>query len=148
MQNGNHEEEHREQRRPSLEDAVRALDSIDACLLGLLPTGGAAVSWPTPEQATQRAEALVDASATISRALRAFGAAGAGGDPASGGGAGGAAEARLLRRAVAGLEAEVRNADALLERSRASVARWRAGTEAAKGAIDRSLALPEDAAAG
>lgn len=43
---------------PSLEDAARALDAVDACLLGLLPAtttapqGGGAVgaTWPTPEQ--------------------------------------------------------------------------------------------------
>ena len=41
---------------PTLDDAFRALDEIDACLLGLLPasTGhgatGAAAQWPTPEQ--------------------------------------------------------------------------------------------------
>ena len=105
--------------------------------------------------ATQRAEALVDASATISRALRAFGAAA---DPppllsAAAANGGGPPQQRqqqrrrrlsLLCRAVAGLEAEARNADALLARTRAGVARWTAGAEAAKGAIDQSLALPED----
>lgn len=101
----------------------------------------------TNRAAAQSAEALVDASATISRALSAFGrAGGGGGGTADEGGAGGPGRVRgalLLRRAIAGLEAEVRNADALLERSRESVARWRAGAEAAKGVIDQSLALPD-----
>jgi hypothetical protein len=102
---------------------------------------------PKPQQkASQRAEALVDASATISRAVRAFGQAGAG--AAANTAAANANAKRTLRRAIAGLEAEVRNADALLERSRSSVARWRSSAEAAKGAIDHSLALPDDGAGG
>lgn len=73
--------------------------------------------------------------------MRAFGQAGAGTNANA---TAAANHTRTLRRAIAGLEAEVRNADALLERSRASVARWRSSAEAAKGAIDQSLALPDD----
>jgi hypothetical protein len=194
---------------PSLDDAARALDAIDACLLGLLPartSSGGEATWPTPERgwfsflscfpswpglrrkrsygrrrwrrrrllssargappnplltpppllshptprhstAAQRAEALVDASATISRALGAFGAASSDSPTSS---AGERQERRLvllLRRSVAGLEAERRNADALLARARAGAGRWRAAAEAAKAGIEHSLELPPDAGA-
>ena len=65
---------------PSLADAERALEAIDACLLGLLPTasasgGGARTgpAWPTPEQGkrSRRLKGRQRASAPFAASMRA-----------------------------------------------------------------------------